>query len=251
MDIRDFLYKIDAIQNKEQMKADVKRTHIKEASQVMLYGDTPADMAAIAQIFRNAGITPPPAIAIGPKPEESVAEDITNKGKDFLMKAGFDPMKVQAYMSVFNDHGDTSDIKKMNMEKVGLADAMSMVLASHDIENESAVAEQIPGKANTTPEPEYQDTQYMTKDLSGGANKIKKMYRKEYPGDNPMAVEDESAEQDKIKEALKQAYLEKKAQSPYAIGMAKAMQMKGDTPPLKKSTIKKAHDIAKAIKKDK
>ena len=82
MDIRDFLYKIDAIQNKEQMKADVKRTHIKEASQVMLYGDTPADMAAIAQIFRNAGITPPPAIAIGPKPEESVAEDITNKGNN-------------------------------------------------------------------------------------------------------------------------------------------------------------------------
>ena len=40
MDIRDFLYKIDAIQNKEQLKEDVKRTHIKEASQVMLYGDT-------------------------------------------------------------------------------------------------------------------------------------------------------------------------------------------------------------------
>ena len=78
------------------------------------------------------------------EPAEAVAEDITNKGKDFLMKAGFDPMKIQAYMSVFNDHGDTSDIKKMNMEKVGLADAMSMVLASHDIENESAVAEAKP-----------------------------------------------------------------------------------------------------------
>jgi hypothetical protein len=71
------------------------------------------------------------------EPAEAVAEDITNKGKDFLMKAGFDPMKVQAYTAVFNDHGDTSDIKKMNMEKVGLADAMSMVLASHDIENEA------------------------------------------------------------------------------------------------------------------
>jgi hypothetical protein len=33
--------------------------------------------------------------------------------------------------------------------------------------------------------------------------------------------------------------------------MAKAMKMKGDTPPLEKSTIKKAHDIAKAIAKDK
>jgi hypothetical protein len=40
-------------------------------------------------------------------------------------------------MAVFNDHGDTSDIDQMNMDKVGLADAMSMVLASHDIQNES------------------------------------------------------------------------------------------------------------------
>ena len=184
MDIRDFLYKIDAIQNKEQLKEDVKRTHIKEASQVMLYGDTPEDMAAIAQIFKSAGVTPP-AIAIGPKPEESVEEEI-------------------------------------------------------------------PGKANTTPEPEYKDTQYMTKDLSGGANKIKKSYRKEYPGDNPMAVEKTEEVQSSIKEALKQAYeAKKKAQSPYAIGMAKAVKMKGDTPPLEKSTIKKAHDVAKAIAKDK
>ena len=185
MDIRDFLYKIDAIQNKEQMKEDVKKIHLKEASQVMLYGDTPEDMAAIAQIFKSAGVTPPPSITMGPKPEESVEEEI-------------------------------------------------------------------PGKASTTPEPEYKDTQYMTKDLSGGVNKIKKSYRKEYPGDNPMAVEKTKEEiQSSIKEALKQAYMEKKAQSPYAIGMAKAMKMKGDTPPLEKSTIKKAHDIAKAIKKDK
>ena len=37
MDIRDFLTKIDAIQNKEQMKEDVK-IHPNE-DQVMLYGD--------------------------------------------------------------------------------------------------------------------------------------------------------------------------------------------------------------------
>ena len=36
MDIRDFLKKVDNIQNKEQMKADVKRIHVKEAAQVML-----------------------------------------------------------------------------------------------------------------------------------------------------------------------------------------------------------------------
>ena len=37
---------------------------------------------------------------------------------------------------------------------------------------------------------------------------------------------------------------------PYAVGMAAAMKAKNDTPPLKKSTITKAHDIAKSIKKE-
>ena len=69
--------------------------------------------------------------------ETAVNEDIDEKGRIALEKAGFDPMKVKEYMAVFNDHGDTSDIEQMNMDKVGLADAMSMVLASHGIQNES------------------------------------------------------------------------------------------------------------------
>ena len=58
MDIRDFLKKVDNIQNKEQMKEDVKRIPCQRSIQVMLYGDTPEDMNAIAQIFKNAGVTP-------------------------------------------------------------------------------------------------------------------------------------------------------------------------------------------------
>src|SRR6056300_83134 len=40
------------------------------------------------------------------------------------------------------------------------------------------------------------------------------------------------------------------ADNPYAVGMAAAMKAKDDKPPLKKSTITKAHDIAKSIEKD-
>ena len=40
------------------------------------------------------------------------------------------------------------------------------------------------------------------------------------------------------------------ARNPYAIGMAQAMKSTGDKPPLKKSTINKAHKIADAIKKE-
>jgi len=38
--------------------------------------------------------------------------------------------------------------------------------------------------------------------------------------------------------------------NPYAVGMAQAMKAKNDEPPLKKSTITKAHDIAKSIKRE-
>ena len=41
-----------------------------------------------------------------------------------------------------------------------------------------------------------------------------------------------------------------KVDNPYAVGMAAAMKAKNDKPPLKKSTITKAHDIAKSIEKD-
>ena len=69
-------------------------------------------------------------------------EDLDYRSEDILNKAGFDPADIDTYMKVFNDHGDTSDIKQMNMkEKVGLADAMSIVLASHGISNESVTKE--------------------------------------------------------------------------------------------------------------
>jgi hypothetical protein len=48
---------------------------------------------------------------------------------------------------------------------------------------------------------------------------------------------------------IKEDDLDEKAKNPYAIGMAQAMKSTGDKPPLKKSTIVKAHDIAKKVMK--
>ena len=74
---------------------------------------------------------------------EEVQEDLDYRSEDILVKAGFDPMAVKEYMAVFNDTGDTTDIEQMNQsDKIGLADAMSMVLASHGIKNESYEAVQ-------------------------------------------------------------------------------------------------------------
>jgi hypothetical protein len=60
---------------------------------------------------------------------EAVNEDSDYRSEDILVKAGFDPDMVKKYID-----GDIDDI---SMEKVGLTDAMSMVLASHGIQNES------------------------------------------------------------------------------------------------------------------
>jgi hypothetical protein len=46
-----------------------------------------------------------------------------------------------------------------------------------------------------------------------------------------------------------ESFVPEQANNPYAIGMAAAMKSTGDKPPLKKSTIVKAHDIAKSIEK--
>ena len=45
----------------------------------------------------------------------------------------------------------------------------------------------------------------------------------------------------------KKKKVEEKVVNPYAVGMAAAMKATGDKPPLKKSTIVKAHDIAKKV----
>jgi hypothetical protein len=363
-------------------------------------------------------------------PRQPVPEDIDDHGMIVLQKAGFDPAKVKAYMAVFNDHGDTSDIDQMNIEKVGLADAMSMVLASHDVENESVseapqttgaedyskmtdekliqtynavMANAYPGDADaiedemkkrnleeskktlvkeedaydnerfmikdgkatkdnsdtadkkdhvyapdaktalqlhkqgkkvykesiqitadtpeeasmmmrmlqmagvksldqdminqpdtasscggcdencecggncgddcacgnktdedggfmgatTTPNTKVQDTDTLVNFHSGGLNRQKKTFPKVAGGDNPMQ------KTESLSDSLRTQYAEfkanyqsavteaKKSKSPYAVGMAQAMKSTGDKPPLKKATIKKAHDIAKAVKKGK
>lgn len=77
------------------------------------------------------------------------------------------------------------------------AKTMPMALAMDQAEMEEE------GLANE-PDEQYSDTEYMTKDLSGGINRQKKMHKPAAKGDNPMAVES-------IKDRLWAALNEKKA----------------------------------------
>jgi hypothetical protein len=84
------------------------------------------------------------------------------------------------------------------------------------------------------PDPEYQDHEYMTKDLSGGLNREKKAYAKAQDGDNAMAVE-------AIKAQLMAALEEKKAKPDY-------IDIDGDGD--KEEPMKKAVKDKKAKKED-
>lgn len=95
---------------------------------------------------------------------------------------------------------------------------------------------------------------------SDDLHRAKGAYVKAAGGDNPMAIGEGELTEEELSnslraqyESFKQAYQTEasKAKSPYAIGMAQAMKSTGDTPPLEKSTITKAHDIAKAVEKGK
>jgi hypothetical protein len=104
---------------------------------------------------------------------------------------------VDELMSLLKSAGlDGAAIAK-SMPMPAPAKTMPMALAMDTAEMEEE------GLANS-PDEKYSDTEYMTKDLSGGINGQKKMYKPAAKGDNPMAVES-------IKDRLWAALNEKKA----------------------------------------
>ena len=129
VEIRNILNRIDGVNAQVQEDAGEKIANMAQnmtKDQFMSHAD-------------DLGLTPEEAAEHYEKMQGGahVQEDIGEKGRIALEKAGFDPSKIKEYLDMFNDHGDTSDRHQMNMDKVGLADAMAMVLASHDVENES------------------------------------------------------------------------------------------------------------------
>jgi hypothetical protein len=89
------------------------------------------------------------------------------------------------------------------------------------------------------PDEEYADHKFMTKDLSGGINREKNMYKPAAKGDNPMAVEN-------IKDRLYKALNEKNAK-PDFLDMDKDGNKKE---PMKKAVADKKKKVKEAAKPD-
>ena len=131
------------------------------------------------------------------------------------------------------------------------ARSMPMALAMDTAEKEEQ-------EFSNSPDEKYSDTKYITKDLSGGINGQKKMYKPAAKGDNPMAVES-------IKDRLWAALNEKKAKPDFldmdkdgnkkepmkkAVADKKAGPKKGVNPFAKKDDKVKEgwDDMVKAVK---
>jgi len=60
----------------------------------------------------------------------------------------------------------------------------------------------------------------------------------------------EELQEEQIQDIVEAIIGSEAVKNPYAVGMAAAMKSTGDTPPLKKSTIRKGHEIAKKLTKE-
>ena len=203
---------------KEPMKKAIKDKEAKKESvneAIQISTDSPQEASMMMQILKLAGVQPVDAAMIGA--EEPTAE----------------PEMDQDDAAGSMDMARIRDIIKKPEEEQ----------AEETFANE--------------PEEKVSDIDTLVNVHSGGLNRRKQQFAKSQDGDNAMAVEDQITEEELANslrnqyESFKEAYQNeaKKAQSPYAVGMAQAMKSTGDKPPLEKSTIKKAHDIAKSIEK--
>jgi hypothetical protein len=156
---------------------------------------------------KMAGLEGPPS---APKPQYFDADDVTGGGDDIHSKKEPEDIRIK-------DGSLADDVRDSEIE---------------EWDNE--------------PEEEYQDHNYMLKDLAGGINREKRQYKAAQPGDNAMAAES-------IKDRLYKALSEKKAKPDYldldGDGDTKEPMKKAAKDAKKKKTNESAGNIDNAIRK--
>ena len=163
---------LKAYQDKKAGKEDKKET-VKEAIQIST--DSPQEASMMMQILKLAGVQQVDPSMINQEPE-----------------AGEMPA-----------HSDDDAMGSMQMAKM-----RDMMTAPEEEKAEETFANSM---GDEKEEPKYQDTDTLVNVNSGGLNSQKQQVRKEYPGDNPLAVEDTISEED-VANSLRAQYEGFKAQ---------------------------------------
>ena len=167
--------------NTDTMKTEDKK-QVNEAIQIS--ADTPEEAGIMMQILKLAGV-------------QQVTPDMMGADDGDDMSHDHDGM-THSHPGGDEEH---SHDKEMSMDKM-----RDLVQKSQEEPAEEDFA--------NTPDEKNQDTDFMLNKMSGGLNRQKQQVRKEYPGDNPLAVEDTISEEELANslrtqyEGFKKAYQE-------------------------------------------
>ena len=206
MDIKKILKHIDGVEGKQK-----RHQQLNEAASMVINGDHADDVGIILDRLR--GISTPSATTQAPNMRNDMDKFISAMGP-----------REPSMMDIEPDDADMGGMPALPGEMPG-----GSIGGKHTGNEEWA----------NEPDEDYRDTEFMTKDLSGGINGQKKMYKPAAKGDNPMAVES-------IKARLLRA-LDEAMSKPDFLDMDKDGDKKE---PMKKAVADKKKKVKEAAKPD-
>ena len=167
----------DSMEGKEMKK---EKETVKEAIQIST--DSPEEASMMMQILKLAGV-------------QQVTPDMMGMDKPEM-----DPGDMNKKMDVPSDDA---------MGSMQMAKMRDMMTKPDEEKAEETFANSM---GDEKEEPKYQDTDTLVNVHSGGLGAQRKQYRKDYPGDNPMAVKEDTITKEDLANSLRTQYEDFKAQ---------------------------------------
>ena len=167
----------DSMEGKEMKK---EKETVKEAIQIST--DSPEEASMMMQILKLAGV-------------QQVTPDMMGMDKPEM-----DPGDMNKKMD------EPSDDAMGSMQMAKMRDMMTKP------DEEKAEETFANSMGDEKEEPKYQDTDTLVNVHSGGLGAQRKQYRKDYPGDNPMAVKEDTITEEDLANSLRTQYEDFKAQ---------------------------------------
>lgn len=216
--MKDLLQKLTDLENTldsmDPTPKEVKQINEAASMSINMSGETADDVARLVQIMRDGGA--PDAGEMKPDMMPPMGPPDMGKMRD-LVKMAPPP---GADMDGMDGPPDMPDMGKGDDKD---KDAIMGMGGMEDDVEEAGY--------DNSPEEDYKDHNYMTKDLSGGLNREKKAYAAAQDGDNAMAVEcptDENMAIEELQSALRDALMTKMAETDEAEEVTEAPKDKFD-----------------------
>ena len=167
----------DSMEGKEMKK---EKETVKE--DIKISTDSPEEASMMMQILKLAGV-------------QQVTPDMMGMDKPEM-----DPGDMNKKMDVPSDDA---------MGSMQMAKMRDMMTKPDEEKAEETFANSM---GDEKEEPKYQDTDTLVNVHSGGLGAQRKQYRKDYPGDNPMAVKEDTITEEDLANSLRTQYEDFKAQ---------------------------------------